>query len=248
MLRRIFVLLTAGTGIAADAWPAAGAERRRDRRRCRAFSPRCTGKSSLPRTCCFRRSLGPGRHQEKLPGYGAAHQQSSRRSALLISSELFGRWFHVEFEPVTGTFGRASGSFGPIFAERALTIGRKKLNVGVNYQHVGFDQLDGKDLTGGELVGYTGLPYQYGERKSPGRHLFSGSARFAPDHGHGQRVRYLRPERSARRGCGRSHQSRQREGNDYFQVRQYDHRHRKSDAPATSTLARVTGSTGSSCR
>ena len=70
--------------------------------------------------------------------------------------------FTWTFEPVTGTFGRASDSFGPIFAERALTIGRNKLNVGVNYQHVTFDHLEGKELTGGELVGYTGLPYYYG--------------------------------------------------------------------------------------
>ena len=53
------------------------------------------------------------------------------------------------------------------FAERALTIGRKKLNAGVNYQHVSFDRLDGKSLTGGELVGYTGLPYQLGSERRP---------------------------------------------------------------------------------
>ena len=75
--------------------------------------------------------------------------------------------FTWTFEPVTGTFSRASDSFGPIFAERALTIGRKKLNVGVNYQHVTFDHLDGKELAGGELVGYTGFPYYYGSELRP---------------------------------------------------------------------------------
>ena len=75
--------------------------------------------------------------------------------------------FTWRFQPVTGTFSRGSGSFGPIFAERALTIGRKKLNVGVNYQHVSFDRLDGKTLTGGELVGYTGLPYHFGSESRP---------------------------------------------------------------------------------
>ncbi len=70
--------------------------------------------------------------------------------------------FTWTFQPVTGTFNRASDSFGPIFTERALTIGRNKLNVGVNYQRVTFDHLDGKKLTGGELVGYTGLPNYLG--------------------------------------------------------------------------------------
>jgi len=55
-----------------------------------------------------------------------------------------------------GTSTRASNSFGPIFAERPLTIGRKKLNVGANYQHVSFDHLNGRSLRNGEIVGYFG--------------------------------------------------------------------------------------------
>jgi hypothetical protein len=70
--------------------------------------------------------------------------------------------FTWTFEPVAASFGRASDSFGPIFTERALTIGRHKLNIGVNYQRVTFDHLDGKKLAGGDIVGYTGLPDQGG--------------------------------------------------------------------------------------
>src|SRR5262245_52140844 len=70
--------------------------------------------------------------------------------------------FTWTFEPKSGSFSRASDSFGPIFAERALTIGRNKLNIGVNYQRVTFDHLDGKQLRGGDIVGYTGLPDQGG--------------------------------------------------------------------------------------
>ena len=75
--------------------------------------------------------------------------------------------FTWSFQPITGTFTRASDSFGPVFAERALTIGRKKLNVGFNYQHVTFDHLDGKKLADGELVGYTGLPLFLGSEEHP---------------------------------------------------------------------------------
>jgi hypothetical protein len=90
---------------------------------------------------------------------------AAQLSSFPLSSSAGG--FTWRFEPVTGTFSRASGSFGPIFAERALTIGRKKLNVGVNYQHVSFDRLDGKALTGGELIGYTGLPFYLGSEARP---------------------------------------------------------------------------------
>jgi hypothetical protein len=62
----------------------------------------------------------------------------------------------------TGTFTRASSSFGPIFAERPLTIGRKRLNVGSNYQHVTFDHLEGRKLSGGEITGYLGVNTQNG--------------------------------------------------------------------------------------
>jgi hypothetical protein len=75
--------------------------------------------------------------------------------------------FTWTFEPVAGTFTRASDSFGPLFTERALTIGRNKLNVGVNYQRVTFDHLDGKKLTGGEILGYTGLPFYLGSEARP---------------------------------------------------------------------------------
>src|SRR5262249_16386061 len=52
--------------------------------------------------------------------------------------------FTWTLEPTSATLSRGSDSFGPIFAERALTIGRNKLNIGVNYQRVTFDHLDGK--------------------------------------------------------------------------------------------------------
>jgi len=57
----------------------------------------------------------------------------------------------------SGVFTRASTSFGPIFAERPLTIGHGRLNVGMNFQHVGFDHLEGRSLRGGEIVGYLGV-------------------------------------------------------------------------------------------
>jgi len=48
----------------------------------------------------------------------------------------------------TGTPRRSSGNFGPAFAERALTNGKGKLNVGMNYQHVKYDKFEGLGLGG----------------------------------------------------------------------------------------------------
>jgi hypothetical protein len=65
--------------------------------------------------------------------------------------------FTWTFDPAMGTYNRASITFGPTFAERALTIGRNRFNLGVNFQRATFDQIEGKNLDGEEIKIYTGL-------------------------------------------------------------------------------------------
>jgi hypothetical protein len=55
--------------------------------------------------------------------------------------------FTYELDPALGVMKRSTQSFGPIFAERADTIGRKKFSLGVNYQRFSFDTIEGIDLT-----------------------------------------------------------------------------------------------------
>lgn len=57
-------------------------------------------------------------------------------------------------DEAVGTFRRSSASFGPMFAERALTIGRRKLNAGFNYQHTSYNTFEGKDLRDGSIKFY----------------------------------------------------------------------------------------------
>ena len=45
----------------------------------------------------------------------------------------------------------ASTTFGPAFAERALTIGRRKLNAGFSFQATNYDKFEGIDLESGGL-------------------------------------------------------------------------------------------------
>ena len=59
--------------------------------------------------------------------------------------------FAYKYDPTLGTFTRATQSFGPIYAERADTIGRGKFNLGVNYSHFTFDRVDDLSLSRGDL-------------------------------------------------------------------------------------------------
>ena len=54
--------------------------------------------------------------------------------------------FTYELDPALGVFKRSTQSFGPILAERAETIGKKKVSLGFNYQYFTFDTLEGVDL------------------------------------------------------------------------------------------------------
>ena len=58
------------------------------------------------------------------------------------------------FDESVGTFRRGSMSFGPLFAERALTIGRRKLSAGFNYQRTSYNTFEGQNLGDGSIKFY----------------------------------------------------------------------------------------------
>ena len=58
------------------------------------------------------------------------------------------------FDEAVGTFRRGSSSFGPSFAERALTIGRRKFSAGFNYQRTSYDTFEGQNLDDGSIKFY----------------------------------------------------------------------------------------------
>lgn len=62
--------------------------------------------------------------------------------------------FVYEFDEEIGTFDRASNSFGPSLAERALTQGRGKFTFGVNFVSTSFDSLEGRSLSDGDIRFY----------------------------------------------------------------------------------------------
>jgi hypothetical protein len=112
-----------------------------------------------------------------LGGFTGIFEEIARRARLdtasqvgnLVSSQVSsfplvssGGGFTWTFDESTALFLRSSDSFGPIFAERAQTIGRRRLNFGVNFQRVTFDHLEGKSLSDDEIRGYTGIPGHLG--------------------------------------------------------------------------------------
>jgi hypothetical protein len=58
------------------------------------------------------------------------------------------------FDESVGTFRRGSMSFGPLFAERAITIGRRKLSAGFNYQRTSYNTFEGQILNDGSIKFY----------------------------------------------------------------------------------------------
>ena len=55
--------------------------------------------------------------------------------------------FTYEFDPATGVFRRTTGSFGPILAERAETVGAGRFSFGSAFQHFRFQTVEGLDLS-----------------------------------------------------------------------------------------------------
>ena len=91
----------------------------------------------------------PGADQLEVPGQ-FNHTLLTLLSTYPIGSPSGG--FTYSYDPALGTFTRTSESFGPMFAERALTLGRNKVSVGVGYQHSTYDTFEGRDLRQRDIV------------------------------------------------------------------------------------------------
>ncbi|HEY3124827.1 MAG TPA: transporter [Thermoanaerobaculia bacterium] len=57
--------------------------------------------------------------------------------------------FTYRLDPALGVFTRATDSFGPIYADRADTIGKGKFAIGVNFSHFSFNRIDDVSLRDG---------------------------------------------------------------------------------------------------
>jgi hypothetical protein len=62
--------------------------------------------------------------------------------------------FAFEGDPALGDFRPASRSYGPMFAERALTSGRRNFNFGFTHQRANYTSFEGKKLSDGDIKFY----------------------------------------------------------------------------------------------
>jgi hypothetical protein len=62
--------------------------------------------------------------------------------------------FAFTFDTASGTFQRTTDSFGPAFADRALTNGRGKFTIGTNFQYSKYSSFEGQALDDGAIKFY----------------------------------------------------------------------------------------------
>src|SRR5919106_1335364 len=74
---------------------------------------------------------------------------ASQLSTFPLGSSSAG--FTYTFDPALGVFNRSTDTFGPIFAERPITAGKKKFSFGLNFLRATYDRFEGQDLSGGDL-------------------------------------------------------------------------------------------------
>jgi hypothetical protein len=93
----------------------------------------------------------PSTAQQKVPTF--FNQEIATQLATFPTGSSSGG-FSFTFNPTLGTFSRTTDSFGPSFAERALTNGRGRFTVGFNFQYSKFNSFEGKDLQNGDVIFY----------------------------------------------------------------------------------------------
>src|SRR5215831_9058814 len=96
--------------------------------------------------------LNPG-DQAHYPHFNSSFQTSFNLFNIAMASQLTAvplpspaSGFTYVYHPETGAFTRSTQSFGPILADRAETLGRRKFSFSFNYQRFTFDSIAGVDL------------------------------------------------------------------------------------------------------
>jgi hypothetical protein len=94
-----------------------------------------------------------------IAGSEAVGETLARTVALEVATAPAGSssgGFTYQFNPITRIKSRRSGTFGPAFSERALTIGKGELSAGFNYLHRSYSELDGLSLDGFDVMKFHG--------------------------------------------------------------------------------------------
>jgi len=93
----------------------------------------------------------PGQDQELAP-YLFNQQIVTQLATFPMGSPAGG--FSFTFDPTLGVFQRATDTFGPSFADRALTNGQGRLTIGANFQRSHYGSFNGQSLDDGDVTFY----------------------------------------------------------------------------------------------
>jgi hypothetical protein len=107
--------------------------------------------SSLPDQPTHVGHFQPGPDQSRVPS------QVNEAVLGLLSTQPVGTpggGFTYVFDPALGSLTRNSNTFGPSFADRALTTGRGKASIGFGFQHANYDTFEGLSLKQRGIVFY----------------------------------------------------------------------------------------------
>ena len=113
--------------------------------------------SGGPVGCVIRNLYGPGGLTLANPTFAGVFQNSSLANLTPLSSAIgtqlsllplasTASGFTYTFDKTAGAYTRSSETYGPILAERAETIGRRKLFLAVSYQRYEFNTIDKLDV------------------------------------------------------------------------------------------------------
>ena len=100
----------------------------------------------------------PANAPPHVPHFSASSEQQltvfndsirAQLSTLPLPSPASG--FTFQFDPALGSFTRSRDDFGPIYSQRADTIGRGKITLGFAYAAFNPNKLDGKSLSDGDI-------------------------------------------------------------------------------------------------
>src|SRR3990170_5206492 len=75
---------------------------------------------------------------------------NTEKGAFPVSST--GGGFTFQYDSELEVFTRTTDSLGPVFAERAITLGRGKINFGFSYTYINYSSIQGEDLDNIESI------------------------------------------------------------------------------------------------
>jgi hypothetical protein len=98
----------------------------------------------------LRRTLGEPTESQQGQFLNAALAQVGKQISIQVANQIptlsTSAGYTYEFNPKLDVYERSAKTFGPLFSERAVTVGKGRFNANVSYTYMKFARYDGHDL------------------------------------------------------------------------------------------------------